>query len=188
MWGISGYSVSQTIYACSYGNWYVTADMNNNNGDGHVKTYPNSQRDFNNTAISSLNSVTSTFAETSPGNGIYEDAYDIWLNGLATSGSTEVMIWTQNNGQRPSGSVVGSVTVGGHSFTVWKSGSYIAFVANSNFTSGTMNLLAFFQYIISKGWIPSSSTLSQVCYGVELVSTNNAPATFTFGNYSVNAS
>lgn len=188
MWGISGYSVSQTIYACSYGNWYVTADMNNDNGDGHVKTYPNSQRDFNNTAISSLNSVTSTFAETSPGTGIYEDAYDIWLNGLATSGSTEVMIWTQNNGQRPSGSVVGSVTVGGHSFAVWKSGSYIAFVANSNFTSGTMNLLAFFQYIISKGWIPSSSTLSQVCYGVELVSTNNAPATFTFSNYSVNAS
>ena len=188
MWGISGYSVSQTIYACSYGNWYVTADMNNDNGDGHVKTYPNSQRDFNNTAISSLNSVTSTFAETSPGTGIYEDAYDIWLNGLATSGSTEVMIWTQNNGQRPSGSVVGSVTVGGHSFAVWKSGSYIAFVANSNFSSGTVNLLAFFQYIISKGWIPSSSTLSQVCYGVELVSTNNAPATFTFSDYSVNAS
>ena len=36
-----------------------------------------------------------------PGTGIYEDAYDIWLNGLATSGSTEVMIWTQNNGQTP---------------------------------------------------------------------------------------
>ena len=188
MWGISGYSVSQTIYACSYADWYVTADMNNNNGDGHVKTYPNSQKDFNNTAISSLNSVTSTFSETSPGTGIYEDAYDIWLNGLATSGSTEVMIWTQNNGQTPSGSVVGSVTVDGHSYAVWKNGSYIAFVADSNFTAGTMNLLAFFQYIISKGWIPSSSTLSQVCYGVELVSTNNAPATFSFSNYSVNAS
>jgi hypothetical protein len=188
MWGISGYSVSQTIYACSHSNWYVTADMNNDNGDGHVKTYPNSQRDFNNTTISSLSSVTSTFAQTSPGTGIYEDAYDIWLNGLATSGSTEVMIWTQNHGQTPSGSVQGTVTVDGRTFTVWKSGSYIAFVANSNFTSGTVNLLAFFQYIIGKGWIPSSSTLSQVCYGVELVSTNGAPATFSFSNYSVNAS
>ena len=188
MWGISGYSVSQTIYACSYSNWYVTADMNNDNGDGHVKTYPNSQKDFNNTAISSLNSVTSTFAQTSPGTGIYEDAYDIWLNGLATSGSTEVMIWTQNHGQTPSGSVQGTVTVDGRTFTVWKSGSYIAFVANSNFSSGTVSLLAFFQYIIGKGWIPSSSTLSQVCYGVELVSTNGTPATFSFSNYSVNAS
>jgi Glycosyl hydrolase family 12 len=186
MWNASGYSVSQTLYACSYSNWYVTATMNNDSGDGAVKTYPNSQRDFNNT-ISSLSSVTSTFAETSPGTGIYEDAYDIWLNGLATSGSTELMIWTQNHGQTPSGSVQGTVTLDGRSYTVWKSGSYIAFVANANFTAGTMNLLAFFQYIIGKGWIPSDSTLSQVCYGVELVSTNGVPATFTFSNYSVSA-
>jgi hypothetical protein len=187
MWGISGYNVSQTIYACSYSNWYVTADMNNESGNGAVKTYPNSQRDFS-SEISSLSSVTSTFAETSPGTGIYEDAYDIWLNGLATSGSTEVMIWTQNNGQTPSGTVQGTVTVDGRTYTVWKSGSYIAFVANTNFTAGTMNLLAFFQYIIGKGWVPGDSTLSQVCYGVELVSTNSAPETFTFSDYSVNAS
>ena len=107
MWNASGYSVSQTLYACSYSNWYVTATMNNDNGDGAVKTYPNSQRDFNE-PISSLSSVTSTFAETSPGTGIYEDAYDIWINGLATSGSTELMIWTQNNGQTPCGSVQGT--------------------------------------------------------------------------------
>jgi hypothetical protein len=188
MWGISGYNVTQTLSACSYSNWYVTADMNNDSGDGHVKTYPNSQRDFNEPKISSLNSVTSTFAETSPGTGIYEDAYDIWLNGVATSGSTEVMIWTQNNGQTPSGTVEGTVTVNGQSYTVWKTGTYIAFVANANFTSGTMNLLAFFQWIIGKGWIPADSTLGQVCYGAELVSTNGVPATFTFSNYSVNAS
>jgi Glycosyl hydrolase family 12 len=187
MWNASGYSVTQTLYACSYSNWYVTATMNNDNGDGAVKTYPNSQRDFNDT-ISSLSSVTSTFAETSPGTGIYEDAYDIWLNGLATSGSTELMIWTQNNGQTPSGSVQGTVTLDGRSYTVWKSGSYIAFVATANFTAGTMNLLAFFQYIIGKGWIPSNSTLSQVCYGAELVSTNGVPETFTFSNYSVSSS
>jgi hypothetical protein len=188
MWGISGYTVSQTISACSYSNWYVTADMNNDNGDGHVKTYPNSQRDFNDPQISSLNSVTSTFAETSPGTGIYEDAYDIWLNGLATSGSTEVMIWTQNNGQTPSGSVQGSVTFDGRSYTVWKAGSYIAFVAGANFSSGTVNLLEFFQWIIGKGWISADSTLSQVCYGAELVSTNGVPETFTFSDFSVNAS
>ena len=187
MWNASGYSVTQTLYACSYSNWYVTATMNNDSGDGAVKTYPNSQRDFN-SRISSLSSVTSTFAETSPGTGIYEDAYDIWVNGLATSGSTEVMIWTQNHGQTPSGSVQGTVTFDGRSYTVWKSGSYIAFVANANFTAGTMNLLDFFQWIIGKGWMPADSTLSQVCYGAELVSTNGVPATFTFSNYSVSAS
>jgi hypothetical protein len=189
MWGISGYSVSQTLSACSYSNWYVTATMNNDNGDGHVKTYPNSHRDWDSEpAISSLQSVTSTFAETSPGTGIYEDAYDIWLNGIADSGSTEVMIWTENHGQVPSGNQVATVTLDGRSWAVWKAGSYIAFVASSNFTSGTMNLLTFFQWIMGQGWIPGNSTLGQVDYGVELVSTNGVPATFSFSNFSVSAS
>jgi hypothetical protein len=189
MWGISGYSVSQTLSACSYGNWYVTATMNNDNGDGAVKTYPNSHRDWDSEpAISSLQAVTSTFAETSPGTGIYEDAYDIWLNGIANSGSTEVMIWTENHGQVPSGNQVATVTLDGRSWAVWKEGSYIAFVAGSNFTSGTMNLLTFFQWIMGQGWIPGNSTLGQVDYGVELVSTNGVPATFSFSNFSVSAS
>lgn len=190
MWGINGYTVSQTLSACSYSDWYVVATMNNDSGDGAVKTYPNSHRDFDNApAISSLGSITSTFAETSPGTGIYEDAYDIWLNGIATSSSTEVMIWTENHGQTPSGSPQATVTIDGRSWTVWRaSGNYIAFVASSNFTSGSVNLLGFFQWIMGKGWIPASSTLGQVDYGVELVSTNNVPATFTFSDFSVSAS
>ena len=189
MWGISGYSVSQTLSACSYSNWYVTATMNNDNGDGHVKTYPNSHRDWDSEpAISALQSVTSTFAETSPGTGIYEDAYDIWLNGIANSGSTEVMIWTENHGQVPTGNQVETVTLDGRSWAVWKGSSYIAFVAGSNFTAGTMNLLTFFQWIMGQGWIPGNSTLGQVDYGVELVSTNGVPATFSFSDFSVSAS
>ncbi len=189
MWNASNYTVSQTLYSCSYSNWYVVATANTDSGDGAVKTYPNSHRDFdNNPAIDSFQSITSTFAETSPYTGIYEDAYDIWLNGIASSGSTEVMIWTENFHQVPGGSVVGSATFDGRSFTVWKSGSYIAFVANTNFTSGTVNLLEIFKWIMAQGWIPASSTLGQVDYGAEIVSTNNVPATFTFSNFAVNAS
>jgi hypothetical protein len=189
MWNASGYSVTQTLYACSYSNWYVVADMNNDSGDGAVKTYPNAHMDFSSEpAISSFSSIDSTFAENSPDVGIYEDAYDIWLNGVASSGSTEVMIWTQNHGQTPGGSVAGSVTLDGRAYTVWRSGSYIAFVADANFTSGTMNLLSFFNWIIAQGWMPASSTLGQVDYGAELVSTNSAPATFSFTNFSVTTS
>jgi hypothetical protein len=189
MWNASNYPVSQTVYACSYSNWYVVATANNDSGDGAVKTYPNSHRDFdNNPAIDSFQSITSSFAETSPHAGIYEDAYDIWLNGIASSGSTEVMIWTENYHQVPGGSVVGSATFDGRSYAVWKGGSYIAFVASTNFTSGTVNLLEIFKWIMAQGWIPANSTLGQVDYGAEIVSTNNAPATFTFSNFSVNAS
>jgi hypothetical protein len=189
MWNISGYTVSQTMYACSYSNWYVVADMNNDSGNGAVKTYPNAHMDIpGSPAISSLSSVDSTFAENSPNVGIYEDAYDIWINGEASSGSTEIMIWTQNHGQAPGGSEVGSVTLDGRGYTVWHGGSYIAFVADTNFTSGTMNLLDFFNWVIGQGWMPSSSTLSQVDYGAELVSTDSTPQTFTFTNFSVTTS
>jgi hypothetical protein len=189
-WGISGYKVSQSLYACSYSNWYVVASMDNSNGDGHVKTYPNSHRDFGGEPkITSFSSITSTFAETGPGTGIYEDAYDIWLNGIANSSSTEVMIWTDNHGQTPAGSNQATATIDGRSYAVWKTtGNYIAFVASTNFTSGSMNLKDFFQWLMAKGWIGQNATLGQVDYGAELVSTNGVPATFTFSNFSVNAS
>lgn len=188
MWNAAHYSVQQILYACSSSNWHVVATMNNDSGDGAVKTYPNVHKDFSEPKIASFRSISSTFAETSPGTGIYEDAYDIWINGVASSGSTEVMIWNQNHGQVPSGSYLANATVGGRTYQVWRSGSYIAFVAETNFTSGTMDLLAFFRWIINAGWMPAGSTLGQVDYGAELVSTSGAPATFSFTNFSVTTS
>jgi outer membrane biosynthesis protein TonB len=190
MWNVGSSDATQTLSVCSFSSWNVTASMND--GGGGVKTYPNSHMNFDNApAISSLQSVTSTFAETSPGTGTYEDAYDIWLNGVAIpgEGSDEVMIWTQNNGQTPGGSPTATATFDGRSYTVWKgNGGYVAFVANSTFTSGTLNLLEFFQWLIAKGWVPATSTLSQVDYGVEVVNTNSAPENFQFSNFSVSAS
>jgi hypothetical protein len=189
MWNVSGYGGTQTLYACSHNNWYVVANMNNDRNDGAVKTYPNVHQDFNGRAISSFKSISSTFAETSPRAGIYEDAYDIWINGIANSGSTEVMIWNENYNQVPGGSVVGAVTFGGRTYKVWRNGdNYFAFVANANFTSGTLNLLEVFDWIIAKGWMPASSTLGQIGYGAEIVSTRGVPATFTFTNFVVNYS
>jgi hypothetical protein len=188
MWNAARYSVQQTLYACSYNNWYVVATMNNDSGDGAVKTDPNVQMNFNEPAISSFQSISSTFAEISPDVGIYNDAYDIWLNGVDTSSSDEVMIWNQNHGQVPAGSVVATTSLGGRTYQVWKKGGYIAFVAEPAFTSGTVNLLAFFDYAINQGYIAANSTLGQVDYGVELVSTDSAPAKFTFTNFSVTTS
>ena len=185
-WNAASYQVSQTMYVCDYDNWYVVAKMDDSTGDGAVKTYPNVHRDFDAApAISSFNVVSSTFAHTAPHVGIYEFAYDIWLNGVADSGSTEVMIWTDNFNQVPSGSVQETVTFDGQSYQVYKSGSYIAFVATNDLTSGTLDLLSFFEHLISKGWIPATSTLGAIDYGVELVSTNGMDATFTVSAFSL---
>lgn len=39
-----------------------------------------------------------------------------------------------------------------------------------------------------QGWIPASSTLGQIDYGAEIVSTDSAPATFAFTNFSISSS
>ena len=195
-WSTNGYYVhnnmwnndsgTQTLRACSYKSWNVTAVQPNTTS---VKTYPNVHKDYPNKPISSFSSLTSEFAATTPHVGIYNVAYDIWLNGVATSGSTEVMIWMENFNQRPAGSVQATVTFDGKTYDVWRSGShYIAFVSRTTQTSGTINLLAVFNWLISKGWISSTSTVGQIDYGVEICSTNNQPATFHFTNFAIHES
>jgi hypothetical protein len=188
MWNVGGGGVTQTLSACSASSWFVKATATDQGGS--VRTYPNSHLNFADPPeISSLTSVTSTFGSDSPDSGIFEDAYDIWLNGLAGAGGDEVMIWTDNHGQIPAGSPTTSVTFDGQSYTVWKGNNGpVSFVSNSNVNSGSLNLLQFFQYLISKGWEPANSTLDQVDYGVEVVSTNSAPETFGFSNFTVSSS
>jgi hypothetical protein len=185
-WNAMNYPVTQTMYVCDYDNWYVVANMNNDSGDGAVKTYPNVHMDFGSAPkISSFSTISSSFAHTAPHVGIYEFAYDMWLNGVATNGSTEVMIWTDNYNQVPLGSSMETVTFDGQTYNVYKSGSYIAFVETNNVTSGTVDLLSFFNHVIQKGWIVSSSTVGAIDYGVELVSTNSMSATFAVNDFSL---
>ena len=194
-WNASHYSgLSQALHVCNYNSWYAIATMNNDTGDGAVKTSPNVQETWypTPTKLSSWKSITSQFSDVPPGTGsnygIWEFEYDIWLNGLADSNSTEVMIWTYNNGQTPGGSPSGSLTAAGHTYDIYYSPpphQYIAFVDRSNNLSGKVNLLDFFKYVISRGWMPSSSTLYQICNGAELVSTNSRPEKFTIKKFSI---
>jgi hypothetical protein len=194
-WNTGGYvGLSQVLHVCSYHSWYAMATMNNATGDFAVKTSPNVQETWYPipTKLTSWKAITSRFSDVPPGvgsnYGIWEFEYDIWLNGLADSKSTEVMIWTYNNGQTPRGAPNGSFTDAGHAYDVYRSPppyQYIAFVARSNSLSGSVNLLEFFRYAISRGWMPSSSTLYQICDGVELVTTNSRPERFAINNFSI---
>ena len=57
--------------------------------------------------VASWKSITSRYSDVPPGvgksSGIWEFEYDIWLNGIVTPKSTEIMIWTFDNGQAPAG-------------------------------------------------------------------------------------
>jgi hypothetical protein len=191
----------QTLYACSYHSWNVVATEPSTTD---VKTYPDVQMDFqaggasvgSGVPLDTFKTITSTFAETSPHVGIYEDAYDIFVNSntLVGPGTTEIMIWVDNYNQVPAGSkVASSVSLSGRTYDVYfeadngNGGHYIAFVANTNFTSGTLDLVAFFDYVVGKSWIPSNAPLNQICFGVEICETGGAEATFQFTGFSITA-
>jgi len=195
-WNASHYSgLSQSIHVCGYNNWYAVATMNNDTSDGAVKTSPNIQETWypTPTNLSDWKSITSHYSDVPPGAGknygIWEFEYDIWLNGLADSKSTEIMIWTFDNGQSPNGSLSGTFISGGHTYSVYHSAppyQYIAFVDLNGKLSGNVNLTDFFNYAISKGWMKSSASLYQICNGVELVSTNGNPEKFEVNNFNIN--
>jgi hypothetical protein len=194
MWNISGYSVSETLRACSYHNWNVRARASNSSGDGAVKTYPNVHKDFHNwntghePRLSSFQRIRSPFAATTPHKGIYNAAYDIWLNGVADNGSTEVMIWTDNFHQVPAGSVVArGVKFSGHTWKVYATGGndYIAWVPNRHVTHGTMHIKAMLHWLVLKHRVRLGSTVGQVCFGFEIVATGGARATFKVTRFAV---
>ena len=196
MWNISKYpSLKETLEACSHASWNVTATADDSSHNGEVKTYPNVHVDYHGSgangepAWSSFKGLRSTFAGQGPGVGVYDVAYDIWMNGVP--GNREIMIWTENHNQRPSGSVVASgVELSGVTWDVWASGnnSYLAFVPKSPLASGSLDLKAMIDYLVGKGRVPANSTLGQVCFGVEVVSTDGKPATFNFTDFSVTSS
>ena len=76
--------------------------------------------------------------------GIYNVAYDLWLDGIAARGGAELMIWTEKFHQVPGGDVVAHVELGGVRWDVWKADwdwTYLAFVPESPLTSGRLDLL-----------------------------------------------
>jgi hypothetical protein len=186
---------------CSYHSWNHYATASNASGDGAVKTYPNVHKDYSPArALSSFPQITSSEAATSPGVGIYDVAYDLWLNGVASSSSTEVMIWTENHDQRPAGDIVASgLSFSGYKWDLWATtGNYLAFTAPAA-TSGThpgwptnevrspatLDVKAMLNYLVSTGRLSSTSTMNQFDFGVEIVDTGGVQRTWNFTSFSL---
>jgi hypothetical protein len=171
------------ITACAYNNWYLISDTPNHS-DMSVQTYPNVHRDYNNASVSTITSA--RFAATGPrcSGCVYNIAFDIWLGSGLTH---ELMIWTDNWGQRPIGNVVDTVTIGGHQYQVWRYGSgdggVITYLSTTPQTSGTMPLSEFFKDVQNRGW--KATTTWQVDYGVEIVDTNGNPERFNFTDFAI---
>jgi hypothetical protein len=175
----------QTIWADSYKHWGVESTQAPTTS---VKTYPSVQRNYSNRGYGTFGSIRSTYAESMPSATNYdaEAAYDIWLNNY----KIEVMIWVDNHGQRPAGSVVAKAGYFGQTFSVWKSGSdmYSLVLSGKRQTTGKVHILSALRFLVNHGYLSSSDTMKQINFGWEIASTGGAPLDFTVTGYSLSTS
>jgi hypothetical protein len=190
--------------------WATTSTLwgfaSNQPQTGGVKSYPNigySPR----LLISSINTYTSSFDITVPGNvGAWEAAYDIWLR-TPGGGNTriEIMIWMYTYKTGPISSVVASTkpTIGGYTWTVHYgsngSNATISFIntsasgATANVTSGTVDVKAMLDWLIANnntqyGKFDDTWTLDQVQWGWEISSDGGSTQEFINNSFSVSSS
>jgi hypothetical protein len=174
----------QTIWADSPSNWGAESTMAA--GNTAVLTYPDVDKLFNDRPVSDFGLVRNGFTESMPLHvkGLSaEAADDVWMNDYRI----EMMIWVDDIGRSLAGSTrVGSATIVGQQFTVWKYGSseYI-FKLNHNETSGETHVLASINWLIQHGQVPAQATLTAVQFGWEIASTHGHPVDFKMSKYWV---
>lgn len=189
MWN-PGPGSTQTLTAESAGNWKVSTYQP---GGAFVRSYPNVSEDFGQ-PISDFTTAVATFADQTPAKAKVNAAFDIWVDGSpgtsTSAGTVEVMVWTRDQGTRPAGSKIATVTIGGQKFIVWQckagdcfSYAYYAFQLNHDESSGQAHLLASLRWLIRRGLIPASDPLTEVDYGWEIRETNGATLTFAMTSY-----
>ncbi|MGO4425676.1 hypothetical protein AB4Z54_45030, partial [Streptomyces sp. MCAF7] len=163
IWG-SG-AGSQTIWANSYTDWGVWANHPNTGG---IKSYPNAKRVVGK-KVSALSSLNSSYNVTVPSSGAYNTSYDIW----DTNYDYEIMLWMNKTGPvGPLGTSQGSLTLGGHSWTVYKGSNganeVFSFIRTSNSSSGSVDIKAIVNWIKNtKGWF-GDVTIGDVQFGYEI--------------------
>jgi Glycosyl hydrolase family 12 len=172
---------------------------------GGVKSYPNIGYSPK-LLISSINTYTSSFDITVPGNvGSWEAAYDIWLR-TPGGGNTriELMIWMYTYKTGPISSVVATTkpTIGNYTWTVHYgsngSNATISFVntspsgGNANVTSGTVDVKGILDWLIANnntqyGIFDNTWTLDQVQWGFEISGDGGSPQEFINNCFSVSS-
>jgi hypothetical protein len=174
----------QTINVCSASSWSASSDQPNDGGA--VETYPDTEYDvggrnsLNTTPISGFSSITSTFAESDPtGAGGWDAAYDLWLNNW----STEIMIWNQWSGGQafwPDQATI-TLTLDGVGYKFFNNGGELMFFRDTQTTSGSVDILAAFNWLVSNGYVHSSDVPTQLEYGTEVAYTSGIEVFNTTG-------
>jgi hypothetical protein len=127
--------------------------------------------------VSALPAVPSHWAVTSSPSGAYDIAYDLWFNSTPTTSGqpngTELMIWLNHRGGvQPAGSQIGTVTIAGAAWDVWKGSMpgwiYIAYVRQAPADSVDLDLRDFTRDAVARGTINPAHYLIDIEAGFEI--------------------
>ena len=194
-------SAPQSMAVCSPSSWTVTTNQPAQSGNG-VDTYPNTEydiggrgaiwtatggaRDYSITPLSDYTSMTSTFSEDFPTTGdSFDSAYDLWTDNW----KNETMIWNQYGGtqtfwsscaEAPASSVAEcghqsyAVTLSGVPYHAFNLGGEVIFVRDTQVASGSVDILAAYNFEVMMGWAKSSDAPTQLEYGIEICSTTGS--------------
>jgi hypothetical protein len=184
---ISGWS--QTLHATNPGDWSVTANMPK--GNTAVVSFPNVGQTYPETPLTNFSSISSSFTEDMNATSSTSAwaAYDIWLN----KWGNEVMIQHDfaNNGACPAKATAtfgGSGSVPAQSWELCQYGSELIWkLTGGSEQSGRVDVLAMLQWLESNGYLPKTSTLTDISYGWEICSTGGHPETFTNSGFTLTA-
>jgi chitodextrinase len=178
-----GASTTQCIDVTASG-FTITQANHNNPTNGAPASYPSVYLGCHYTncstgsnlpmQVSQISSATSSIQYTYVSGATYDAAYDIWLDPQPrTDGqnATEIMIWFNRQGSiQPVGSVVGTTTIGGRTWEVWRGNTgwnVISYVAPSPITSWTFSVLDFINDVRNRGAITNSWYLTSIQAGFE---------------------
>lgn len=182
IWG-SG-AGSQCIWANSPTSWGVQANHPNTGG---VKSYPNLTR-FYGRQINQIGTASSSFNLTVPTSNVaFASTYDIW----SSDNAHEAMVWVNRYG--PVGAIGAyetTVSVGGHTWDFYRGGhsgiQVYSFLRQGNTQSGSVNLGAVLQWLLSTGRI-ANVTIGNLQFGFEITSSAGGQ-NFTVNSYSLSLS
>ena len=157
------------------------------------------------TPLSRLSVLQVHYAESSPrdANSIYEFAPDVWNDNYGS----DVMFWADTSPVRctdngmSAGNIIGHASLGGQAWTVYRYGgvgSEIIFILDGTSStdpvsggtcaqqnSGTVHILAGFQWLHRHGFMTGLGSLSQLNTGWEITSADNSR--FSMNSYSITA-
>ncbi|MGQ7946036.1 hypothetical protein [Flavobacterium sp. WC2509] len=176
-WGSSNAgSGTQCVWLDSQNSWGAYATHTGSNSSG-IKGYPSmvfgTQGSVVTTTklpkkISDLGNVHTWWTWTASGRA-WNATYDIWFN----NSDYELMVWMQWQNSWPMGNSLGvvyaNVTLSGYQWNVYKKGNIFSFLLVNQQGWISMDVKPIINFCVSKGWIPSTASMSRIEAGWEII-------------------